>query len=400
VPQSKQLEKVPMADEHVEQVLELAERLRSANGGELDDNAILAVAEATGAPVEYVRLAVRMRGERKRQNIVQRFRTEILQLDPSVRLQVQAASLSAGAALSLGLERKLGFMGYPAWGSAVGVIGWVLLATFCWLVSGSRNRRNAAISGAIFGAVFFTASSLASAILGMGAGASSAMILVYTALGFLGGGLLHQAGDNVRAKLGVRDPNQERRALLQELVQLQEKLKSSEQGMAFLSLDIVGSTRLKQLADPLSVEYTFNEYHKFVEMIVRKHGGRIHSTAGDGVTCAFETPLVALACAKNIQAGLIELNTFRNKIGHPIVLRAGVHAGQVALPDAGDVKSLEFAGVIDLAAHIQKVCPPGGVAVTEATAQLLPGGAEAVGRQWVEASETRGVVWLPRMATS
>ncbi|HJP82015.1 MAG TPA: hypothetical protein VJ835_00795, partial [Fimbriimonadaceae bacterium] len=55
-----------ITDDGVQQMLELAERLRSANGGDLDEAAIQAVAEATSAPLEYVRLALRIRGEKKK----------------------------------------------------------------------------------------------------------------------------------------------------------------------------------------------------------------------------------------------------------------------------------------------------------------------------------------------
>jgi class 3 adenylate cyclase len=67
------------------------------------------------------------------------------------------------------------------------------------------------------------------------------------------------------------------------------------------------------------------------------------------------------------------------------------------LPEAGDVQSVNFANVIDVAAHIQKACPPGGIAVSEAAATQLPGGPSSVGSEWVETPESKGVVWLPRL---
>ncbi len=392
-----QTEKLPIADEHIEQVLELAERLRAVNGGELDDNAILAVAEATGAPVDYVRLAVRLRGERQRQTLAQRVRTEILQLEPAVRMPVLAAAGGTLASFLFVVEAFAKRGGAGSLGTVVGVFGWLSILATAYVMTTVRTTRIAAISGAVFGALFFTAGLLGDAIFGMGGGRESSMIMLYGFLGLVAFVGLQRSGDRIRERLGVKDASQERQELLRELVSLQDKLRSNEQGMTFLSLDIVGSTRMKAMADPLSVEFTFNEYHQFVEMIARKHGGRVHSTAGDGVTCAFENPIAAMACAKNIQTGLIELNTFRNKIGHPIVLRAGIHSGSVVLPDASDVQSVNFAHVIDVASHIQKVCPPGGIAVTEAAAMMLPGGPNAVGSQWVETQESKGVVWLPRL---
>src|SRR5262249_37432708 len=166
--------------------------------------------------------------------------------------------------------------------------------------------------------------------------------------------LVFKIVDTYRAKLGLIDPVKERQELLKQLVDIQDKLRSGEQTISFLSVDIVGSTRMKQIADPLSVEFTFTEYHKFVEMIARRYGGRVHSTAGDGMTLAFDSPSQAFGAARTIQTGVIELNTFRNKIGVPIVLRCGVHTGTVMAPDASDVTTINFADVIDISAHLQK----------------------------------------------
>ena len=80
----------------------------------------------------------------------------------------------------------------------------------------------------------------------------------------------------------------------------------------------------------------------------------------------------------------------------PIQLRIGVHSGSVNTPDKDDIKSVNFAHVIDIAAHLQKVCPIGGVAVSEAAAQFIQGGAAAVGTETAEASGVKAVVWQPR----
>ena len=154
---------------------------------------------------------------------------------------------------------------------------------------------------------------------------------------------------------------------------------------------------MKQAADPLSVEFTFTEYHKFVEMIAKRYGGRLHSTAGDGLTLAFDSPGQAFGAARTIQSGIIELNTFRNKIGIPIVLRCGIHTGKVVAPDASDVTTINFADVIDISAHLQKGCPAGGIAVSSAAAALIPGGPTTVGAQTIQTDGgVRGYVWTPK----
>ena len=150
---------------------------------------------------------------------------------------------------------------------------------------------------------------------------------------------------------------------------------------------------MKAGADPLAIEFTFNEYHNFVDQITRKHGGRVHSTAGDGITCAFDHPQKAFQAARNIQTGLVELNTLRNKLSTPIVLRAGIHTGHVVAPDAGDITSLNFASVIDSAAHLQKFCPPGGIAISDEAGSMITGGMVALGTEITEVDGIRATIW-------
>lgn len=382
-----------LSEDGVRQMLLLAERLREQHGGELDDAAILAVSEATGATPEYVRLAVRLLPE-KRQGLFQRLRSVILTLEPEVRRHVLSAVIATLCAMFTVLSLKLNE-------NLFSTVALVMLGLGVWNVSICKDSRTAAISGALFGGIYFVADSLflfiTKFVFRNQVPSMDSMLLIPFVLG--GGifGLLAQKiVGTMHGKFGIKDPQQERQELLRQLVQLQDKLRSGEQSMTFLALDIVGSTKMKAHADPLSVEFTFTEYHRFVENIAKRYGGRVHSTAGDGVTCAFSHPQQAFGAARNIQTGIVELNTFRNKIGIPIVLRAGIHTGSVNTPTPQDITSLNFAHVIDVAAHLQKHCPPGGVAVSEDSATFLPGGSIAVGAAEVHTEDVKAYVWEPK----
>jgi class 3 adenylate cyclase len=379
-----------LTDDGVQQMIELAERIRQANGGVLDDTAILAVSEATGAPPEYVRLAIKLRPSTAKESTTQSMRNAFLAFEPDVRRHV----VSGLAAFVLAAAHSFSDKSQDPFG-LFGIVLILSVSAAIYNAAVSRESRTAAFTGAVFGVVYFILHALFNAILGITG--LEAFLLVPTALAStLVGLVVHKIVSRHRNKLGLTDPVRERQQLLVQLVDLQEKLRSGEQTITFVSLDIVGSTRMKQSADPLSVEFTFNEYHKFVEMIARRYGGRVHSTAGDGITLAFDHPQQAFGAARTIQTGLIELNTFKNKIGTPIVLRCGIHYGTVVAPDASDVKTINFASVIDIAAHLQKVCPKGGIVVSEAAAKLLPGGQQSVGTEKVEIESQAGYVWLPK----
>lgn len=380
-----------LSDDNVREMLVLAERLRESKGGELDDSAILAVAEATGASTDYVRLALRMLPEKRKHGLGHQIRNAFLALEPDVRRYVISGVLAAIAANMSAMAARFGDQ-YGLFGA----LDLIFVGMGLWNICVAKDSRTAAVSGALFGGTFFLAKSLFGLILQSEGGQHSALLVPFVLGGALIAFIAHRIVDRNRAKLGLKDPVRERQDLLRQLVDLQDKLRSGEESMTFLSLDVVGSTRMKADSDPLSIEFTFNEYHNFVETITKRYGGRLHSTAGDGVTCAFHHPQHAFACARNIQAGLVELNTHRNKLGIPIVLRAGIHTGAVIAPQPGEIQSVNFAHVIDVAAHLQKVCPPGGIAISREAANSVPGGPAAIGSDQICVQDVEAVVWQPR----
>ncbi|MBX3117691.1 MAG: adenylate/guanylate cyclase domain-containing protein [Fimbriimonadaceae bacterium] len=378
----------------VQEMILLAERLRDVHGGDLDDAAIQAVSEASGIPVEYVRLAVQRLPEGKKPNLVQQFRNSFQALEPDTRRNVLASSIGSMMGLFGTIGTKWGDQ-YSIWGIA----SLLALGLGMWNVAVSKDKRAGAISGALLGASMFIAGSLFSFIFQAPRYFDSIVLVPYILIGALGGLTLQSIVSTNRNKFGLKDPQQERQELLHQLHEIQERLRTGDQSMAFLSLDIAGSTKMKESADPLSVEFTFTEYHKFVDMACKRYRGTVHSTAGDGVTCAFDHPHQAFAAARYIQAGLVELNTFRNRIGVPITLRAGIHVGTVNVPPGQDVTKVNFAHVIDVAAHLQKQCPIGGIAVSVEATQSLPGGPLSVGLDEITVENIRARVWQPKTVT-
>ena len=371
-------------------MLLLAERLRESHGGELDDDAILAVSEATGAPVDYVRIAVARRAETEKQTVTKKLRSTYLSLDPEERAWV----LSAGTGAASGMMYALNARFYS--NGLFGIFMILLFVLGLFVVGTSKTSRIATIAGAILGGVAFIGASLFGLLFGAYMRVDPVAFIPFTVLAAVCGNVAHRLLVKNKSSLGLKDPLAERQELLRQLVDLQDRLKTGEQSMTFLSVDIVGSTRLKQHADALNVEFTFNEYHGFVEMVTQKYGGHVHSTAGDGVTCVFDHPQQAFAAARNLQVGIIELNTFRNRLGKPLVLRCGIHTGAVVAPDAKDKTSVNFAHVIDMAAHMQKAAPEGGIAVSQESAIHIPGGPKSVGEEKTQVDGMTAYIWRSR----
>ncbi|HXH61503.1 MAG TPA: adenylate/guanylate cyclase domain-containing protein [Fimbriimonadaceae bacterium] len=384
-----------ISDDSFDEIVNLAARLRESTGEDLDDSAVLAVAEATGAPVAYVRLALRSLPVEENATPLERVKSSFLAFDQATRRYIASSVLATALGLLLTLSNAVG--------DASGLSGTLAILTIigmAWNCAVARDAKTATLAGGLGAGVAFVMTTLFTFLVGLVPGISNngpapGFILLFIPMGAAAGFLSSLIGGPIRRMLGLRDPANERQELLNQLLEIQDRLKSDEKFVTFLSLDVVGSTKMKTENDALSVEYTFNEYHKYVATIAAKHRGRVHSTAGDGVTVAFESPADAYASGRAMMAGLFEFNAFRNKLTKPIELRGGIHTGSVLAPGK-DVKSVNFAHVIDIAAHLQKASPVGCLAVSDQTAAYLPGGKEGVGGEQVTAQDVTGVVWRPR----
>lgn len=385
---------VELRDE-VAEMLALAQRLRESSGADLDDASIEAVSELTGASMDFVRVALRsVDGKKRKPKFSERIRTLYLSLDPDLRTMVTGASIASGFGLAQSLSQA-----FSDPGGVVGVVSILLVLAGVANCSLARSKRIAAVSGAITGAAMVIMSAVFLAISSLfvnhGIAVIPMMLVVYAALGAVGGSLAHRFFASRRTSFGLKDPVQERQELLVQLMEIQDRLHKDRQAMSFVSIDMVGSTRIKMESDPLAVEFTFNEFHKYTEAVIKKHGGHIHSTAGDGVTAAFDQPQQAFAACRHLQSGLIELNTHRNRLNMPITLRIGLHHGEVL--GAGDgVANVNFSHVIDVAAHLQKACPPGAVVVSEFAASGIEGGLDSVGHEEIATQGVNARCWRPR----
>lgn len=172
---------------------------------------------------------------------------------------------------------------------------------------------------------------------------------------------------NQRRKQNLRtnDPAQ----LVAEAVQLQWRLNLGRRAACVMSVDVAGSTKMKSNGDPLRIEYSFREYQQMVEEISQRHGGHVFSTAGDGAIVAFPECRLALDAARDIQSEMPSFNQRRNRLDTPFRVRVGLHTGETQA-EFGDAP---FNELIDIAAHVEKVAPVGGIAVSGQVAEKLPG---------------------------
>jgi class 3 adenylate cyclase len=386
-------------DDRIHDVLSLAARLRESSGGVLDDAAIEAVAEATGAPTDYVRVAIKSLDAPKKQTLLDKTRQQIISVDARLRSSVAVASLGLASGLLWTGTQALRSGGQFT--ASLGVLAIVIAFVTAW---NSRDRQSAGLLGLMWGAVHFFSYQLVAGIVGFFPIFHQfekpwPMIFLFLFGGFFAGVVGFDFWKKAKASFGFRDAAEERQALVQQLMDIQDRLKQEEMRASFLSLDVVGSTRMKTENDALSVEFTFSEYHRYIETIANRHGGRIHSTAGDGVICVFDEPSHGFDAGRAMLGGLFEFNTFRNRLNSSIELRAGLHTGTVSAP-GNDASRVDFAHVIDLAAHLQKEAEPGTLAVSKIAATDLPRGLDSVGNDRFSIDGFEAALWRPRSRPS
>ncbi|MCH8274363.1 MAG: adenylate/guanylate cyclase domain-containing protein, partial [Armatimonadetes bacterium] len=153
------------------------------------------------------------------------------------------------------------------------------------------------------------------------------------------------------------------------IVRLQQVLQTGAADLCVMSVDVVKSILMKEGADRYEVEVSFRAFQEFIERNVRRHGGSIHSTAGDGAVAEFHGVPEAFACARAIQSRLPDFNARENRLRLPFQVRVGLHSGRVH----GGLDEVVFTRVIDIAAHIEKAAPGGGIALSDAVTGQLPG---------------------------
>lgn len=345
-------------------ILSLAGHIQDEEGERISEDRLAQIADEAGVKPEYLRAAIGVMGTRKveevaktRVGLVSKARKKYEQTTGVARHIVNGALAGLVGGLGLGIFGAIELNSL----SALCVVLSVLLGL--WATFNSRSPGRGALTGMSWGAAFTVISGIFAEI--EQRWASDGGDVVGGLVGGLFIGMIVGAIGSATVPRGEVQPTaNDRQELLRQLYALQDKLSQGSRHGAFLSVDVVGSTGMKAGADPLAVEFTFGAYQRFAAETARTYGGQVHSTAGDGLILAFETSEKAYQASRLLQRNVQHLNAQSNRLAQPFSLRCGIHTGHVVTP-TGDLRGVEFAHVIDLAAHLQKCAPPGGIVLSQ-----------------------------------
>ena len=130
--------------------------------------------------------------------------------------------------------------------------------------------------------------------------------------------------------------------------------------VAILAADIVGFSRLAGADEEGTLARLRALRSEVVDPKIADHNGRVVKRTGDGLIVEFRSVIDAVRCAISLQKGVAERDA-----GLPplrwMTFRIGIHIGDVVEESDGDL----MGDGVNIAARIEAVCEPGGVAVSE-----------------------------------
>jgi adenylate cyclase len=138
-----------------------------------------------------------------------------------------------------------------------------------------------------------------------------------------------------------------------------------------MSADVVGYSRMMEADEHGTLARLKANRSAIFDPQVAAFGGRIVKLIGDGALAEFASVVSAVQCALAIQAGTTEAEAQAPE-GHRIRHRIGIHLGDVIV-EGDDI----YGDGVNVAARIQALAEPGGVAISSGTRDHLAGKIQA-----------------------
>jgi len=160
-----------------------------------------------------------------------------------------------------------------------------------------------------------------------------------------------------------------------------EDTASGQRDVSVLFADLVGFTSFSEARDPREVSAMLNTYFEVaIPPVVRGHGGEIDRLIGDAIMATFNTRGDQPDHAERAARAALDLQAQAAAIAaeHPDWprFRVGVNSGDAMVGIVGTRQERSFTVIgdtVNVAARIEAVAPPDGVAIGAETLRRLPG---------------------------
>lgn len=148
------------------------------------------------------------------------------------------------------------------------------------------------------------------------------------------------------------DPS-DREKLLELYANTKKALEEQKKLLSFLSIDVVGSTKMKEDEDAAIASRDFARYKEMVEGIIKRHKYLKASWTPDGVMICFRDTEHAVKAGQDVLRELERFNREIKAMKTDFKVRIGINSGSVLYDEKVPMEEMSDR-VIDIAGHMQK----------------------------------------------
>ncbi len=162
----------------------------------------------------------------------------------------------------------------------------------------------------------------------------------------------------------------DREEILKQFIETKKKLDAMGRDLAFLSIDVVDSTKMKVGEEKAFIEHDFKEFKRFVEGVLVGNGALKQAWTPDGVMTCFERVDQAVMAGRQVIIGLEAFNKNIKAMRNDFAVRCGVNSGFVYYDESLPLEEIADR-VIDIAGHFQKHAKPNTIWITKLSIEPL-----------------------------
>lgn len=169
-----------------------------------------------------------------------------------------------------------------------------------------------------------------------------------------------------------------------------------------LFADLVGFTTFSEGRDAEAVREMLSHYFEMGREIIARHGGTVEKFIGDAVMAVWGAPVAREDDAERAVRAALELVDAIPELGRTagvaLAVRAGVLTGEAAVTVGAIDQGIVTGDLVNTAARLQSVAPPGGVLVGEPTRTATEHAIvyEPAGEQTLKGKAAPVAAWLAR----
>jgi class 3 adenylate cyclase/tetratricopeptide (TPR) repeat protein len=162
-----------------------------------------------------------------------------------------------------------------------------------------------------------------------------------------------------------------------------------------LFADLVGFTPFAEERDAEDVRDMLTRYFDLASEVVTRYGGTVEKFIGDAVMAVWGTPTAHEDDAERAVRAALDLVGAVRSLGPTIEARSGVLTGEAAVTLGATNQGMVAGDIVNTAARLQSVAPPGAVLVGEATFHAASGAIafEQAGEQLLKGKASPVPAW-------